>query len=60
MLRRADELRQVAKNCRYLASSCITERARKPLDAIANELEFEADEQERLQNSYAGGKVRRR
>lgn len=44
---RVDELRQVATNCRYLASNCITEQARQPLNDVANELDFEADGLER-------------
>ena len=43
MIRRPDELRQIATNCRYLASNCITQHARKPLNDVADELDREAD-----------------
>ena len=44
MHRTPEDLRRVAAHCRDLASSCITEAARRPLTEMAEELERKADE----------------
>jgi hypothetical protein len=36
----------MANQCRYLASSCITDAARKPLNEMAEELDRAADAQQ--------------
>lgn len=45
--RTPEDLRALAKHCRDLANSCLTDGAREPLAETANELEHEADKEER-------------
>jgi hypothetical protein len=44
MHRTPEDLRRVAEHCRHLASSCITDAARRPLNEMAEELERKADD----------------
>jgi hypothetical protein len=48
MHRTPDDLRQLAEHCRYLAATCITEQARRPLAEVADELDIEAEKQQEL------------
>lgn len=43
--RTPEDLRALAKYCRDLANSCLTDEAREPLAETANELEHEADKE---------------
>jgi hypothetical protein len=54
MHRTPDDLRQLATQCRHLASTCITEQARRPLNEVADELEAEADKQQQLRSQLIG------
>jgi hypothetical protein len=54
MHRTPDDLRQLATQCRDLASTCITEQARRPLNEVADELEAEADKQQQLRSQLIG------
>jgi hypothetical protein len=48
MHRRPEELREIATRCRFLASSCITDAARRPLNEMADELEEAADAEQQM------------
>lgn len=54
MHRTPEDLRELATHCRYLASSCLTEQAREPLNEVADELELEADKQQLLRQQLIG------
>jgi hypothetical protein len=54
MHRTPDDLRELATHCRYLASSCLTQQARQPLNEIAEELEIEADRQQQVRQQLIG------
>lgn len=55
MHRTPDDMRQMATHCRYLASSCLTEQARQPLNEIADELELEAEKQQQMRRQLLDG-----
>ena len=54
MHRTPQDLRELATHCRFLASSCLTEQARQPLNDIADELEVEADKQQEVRRQLIG------
>ena len=45
LTRTPEELRKFATHYRFLAASCITDQAREPLNAMAELLEREAEQQ---------------
>jgi hypothetical protein len=48
------KLRKMADHCRYLASTCVTDQAREPLNETAEELEREAQIGEELRQKFFG------